>query len=1429
MVVVKFSGADRYLNVNGFGGRLTHLVLKGKFSVTPQQKTLLQWQLLTGEMPEGQENVFDGSESVERFSSDGPRRIFYEIDGTPVTPGNFLSSGGMVRQKPTISAADGVSTATSGFTTFFGTSAAAPHAAAIAALALSMDPSATVSDIREALITTTYDIEARGIDRDSGYGILNAFKVLEHIADSIPAQVSYEKVISSTQNESSRPHQVRVVLSTGGSKLKEEVRVDVSDTMTGSATAEGIDYKSIGKETLSFPAGSPHGAMQTVIINVVDDAFFEGDETISLILENVTGGAILGENTGHIITITDDDSLNNPPTANDDDAETEKGESVVIDVIENDMDDDGKIDPTSVMLVSPRYVASFDGMDDRLTWGNLGLNGTPVISKFIRFRTTTARGVLFDYEFNGNFDGGLGIWGGHLQLRCGFENSGVKIIDIVASTTAADGEWHSAGFTYDGVTLRAYFDGLESGTSVPVEDSIRHNYVSICGRRTISKSMYFQGELSDFVVYSSPLSREAVLLYHSGEVAPNNLRLWGKMDESDYTGGLTDSSENGHTGLSAGAVPVRDPSAISMPVNGSVVINSNGTVIYTPNPGFFGEDFFKYTVADNDHAITNIATVKIKVRGDRPPIAVDDEAETSQSQIVTINVVKNDMEPDGNINPASVTVVEPRNVASFDGINDYITWGDLGLDGTIQVSKFIRFRTTTPVGVLFDYELNRSFDGGIGFGTEGILQLRCGFYNSGVKIIGIVSASDAADGQWHTAGFTYDGLRLRAYFDGLQSGISLSVVADTIRHNYVSICGRRTKSNSRYFNGELANFLVYDQAVSAKAVLGIHKEKVELNGLVLWGKMDEKDYLGGLMDSSGNHHLGFNMGAVPMPDPAAIPRPAKGTAISNSDGTITYTPNRAFVGKDNFVYTVANTDGARSNMAEVTIRIFTPPLAADDKAETNEGKNVTINVIENDTDPAGNVDPKGVMLIGPRNVASFGGRNDHITWGDLELDGAPRISKFIRFRTTTPSGVLFDYELNGRFDAGVGFRRGHLQLRCGFYNSGVKIVDIVNESTAADGQWHSVGFTYDGLRLLAYFDGIKSGPPVRVAGGTIPHNYISICGRRTLSNSMFYKGQLSDFVVYNDALPLESVLSYHKGEVEFDDLVLWGKMDENDYSEGLADASGNDHRGSSIGAIAIVDPVAILKPANGTVVNNGDGTVTYMPNPGFVGIDSFDYRLGNGVGAFSDIVSVTIVVNDSFISASKLTIQNSNEFQINPRGFNWLNPSVQGVIVSQTVYEDAEDGTIDGWKVYGDGKVLNVRDALGNRIISTKAKLVADPFRLALPNQGNWDNTSEFTTYFAVMLQEEAAVYFRVDTSNGEKYLCYTSGPEIFHINKGTISFGLGIQADSQWYAINRNLANDLERAIPNAKLISVKDFYVFGSLMLDDLMLLNVNNQKDH
>lgn len=138
----------------------------------------------------GAEFVAGPTTPVELFSSDGPRRVFYDRNNQPIHGGvTFASGGGEVRNKPDIAAADGVATTLppgSGLNPFFGTSAAAPHAGAIAALVKGAVPSISAAQLRNVILQGAIDIEAAGNDADSGRGIAMAMTSLKK-ANAAPA------------------------------------------------------------------------------------------------------------------------------------------------------------------------------------------------------------------------------------------------------------------------------------------------------------------------------------------------------------------------------------------------------------------------------------------------------------------------------------------------------------------------------------------------------------------------------------------------------------------------------------------------------------------------------------------------------------------------------------------------------------------------------------------------------------------------------------------------------------------------------------------------------------------------------------------------------------------------------------------------------------------------------------------------------------------------------------------------------------------------------------------------------------------------------------------------------------------------------------------------------------------------------------------
>jgi Subtilase family len=189
IVIVKRTGAlNRFLHLSTIEGKLA-LSTPGETHGHSAPSSANAFSVAATDAVGPYPSPFNSSNVVETFSSDGPRRYFFESNGTAITPGNFSSTGGQLFNKPDVTAADGVSCAAPTFDPFFGTSASAPHAGAIAALVKSAAPGLTAAQVSAYLTSTAIDIEAAGIDRDSGFGILDAYAAVQ--ATGAPQATSF--------------------------------------------------------------------------------------------------------------------------------------------------------------------------------------------------------------------------------------------------------------------------------------------------------------------------------------------------------------------------------------------------------------------------------------------------------------------------------------------------------------------------------------------------------------------------------------------------------------------------------------------------------------------------------------------------------------------------------------------------------------------------------------------------------------------------------------------------------------------------------------------------------------------------------------------------------------------------------------------------------------------------------------------------------------------------------------------------------------------------------------------------------------------------------------------------------------------------------------------------------------------------------------
>ncbi|ROU07236.1 DUF7507 domain-containing protein [Lysobacter enzymogenes] len=110
-----------------------------------------------------------------------------------------------------------------------------------------------------------------------------------------------------------------------------------------------------------------------------------------------------------------------------------------------------------------------------------------------------------------------------------------------------------------------------------------------------------------------------------------------------------------------------DPNLVTItvttdPANGTTVVNSDGTITYTPRNNFSGDDVYTYTICEKLNP-TNCATAKVSVTVQPNKVTANpDTAQTNQQTPVTINVIGNDTVTSAPLDPASVTIVgEPTN------------------------------------------------------------------------------------------------------------------------------------------------------------------------------------------------------------------------------------------------------------------------------------------------------------------------------------------------------------------------------------------------------------------------------------------------------------------------------------------------------------------------------------------------------------------------------------------------------------------------------------------------------------------------------------------------------------------------------------------------------------------------------------------------
>jgi len=614
-------------------------------------------------------------------------------------------------------------------------------------------------------------------------------------------------------------------------------------------------------------------------------------------------------------------------------------------------------------------------------------------------------------------------------------------------------------------------------------------------------------------------------------------------------------------------------SAVGDPQHGRATVNSNGSLTYTPAPGYVGTDTFELTIADGAGG-TSTSTVSVIVTPARnnAPNAADDSFAVLPTGSNTLTVLSNDLDADGDT-LTIVEVIQPLSGTVSFGPNGVLIFqakpGASGTDTfTYTVSDGRGGFDTATVTLVYPNE---------NLGPVALDDRVTTPEDIGVLVVVVSNDFDPEGGALELTQITAqplngvavlrpDGTILyRPYpnFNGVDR-LVYEVCDPAGACSTASVVIIVTPVN----DAPVANDDGVATAVDTPVVIAVLRNDYDVDGDVL-----------------------------------TVPRirfaPTSGTAVINANGTVTYTPPAGFIGTTTFVYELCDPRGA-CDEATVTVAVGgtnAGPVLADDTATVSVGQTVLIDVLANDSDPDG----------------------DALTIESLSPPAHGRV-------TITTSGLV-------SYVAGAAFGGTDSFTYTACDPNGLCATATVTVTVVSEGNLPPVGVddTFATPRnMTATFDVLANdfdpdGDAIRIVDVGAPlHGSVDIddTGKLVYTPNTDFVGQDIFVVTITDGrggFDTETV----RVVVTPDDNVVPDASDDRYEVTGQVMtldvlANDTDENGD---ALTIID---VVQPQHGTVSITSNGTLLFVPAAGYNGDDSFSYTISDGRGGV-DTAVVTLV------------------------------------------------------------------------------------------------------------------------------------------------------------------------------------------------------------
>ncbi len=665
----------------------------------------------------------------------------------------------------------------------------------------------------------------------------------------------------------------------------------------------------------------------------------------------------------------------------------------------------------------------------------------------------------------------------------------------------------------------------------------------------------------------------------------------GAVEDTPLTLSTVDIVDPNDTDLDGDTLTITSVGGAS---NGTVDLNPDGTVTFTPAPNYSGPASFTYTIDDgNGGSDTATVTVNVAPANDAPE-AVDDTlgaVEDTPLTLSTVDIVDpNDTDLDG----------DTLTITSVGGASNGTV--DLNPDGTV---------TFTPAP---NYSGPASFTYTIDDGNGGS--------DTATVTVNVAPANDAPEAVDDTLGAVEDTPLTLSTVDIVDPN-DTDLDGDTLTITSVGGAsngtvdlnpdGTVTFTPAPNYSGPASFTYTIDDGNGGSDTATVTVNVAPAND----APEAVDDTLGAVEDTP------LTLSTVDIVDPndtdldgdtltiTSVGGASNGTVDLNPDGTVTFTPAPNYSGPASFTYTIDDGNGG-SDTATVTVNVAPAndaPEAVDDTLGAVEDTPLTLSTVDI-------VDPNDTDLDGDTlTITSVGGASNGTV--DLNPDGtvtftpAPNYSGPASFTYTIDDG-------NGGSDTAT------------------VTVNVAPANDAPEAVDDTLGAVEDTPLTLSTVD-IVDPNDTDLDGDTL--TITSVGGASNGTVDLNPDGTVTFTPAPNYSGPASFTYTIDDGNGGSDTATVTVNVaPANDAPEAVDDTLGAvEDTPLTLSTVDIVDPndtdldgdtltiTSVGGASNGTVDLNPDGTVTFTPAPNYSGPASFTYTIDDGNGG-SDTATVTVNV-----------------------------------------------------------------------------------------------------------------------------------------------------------------------------------------------------------